>query len=75
MAAYYGPEMSETAKFFLLIDRFFDCLNGRSLQEAIYTLKPDMAPYRSQNDPRFEVRCTSFSSNTIKVEAFSLFVK
>ncbi|XP_034315553.2 uncharacterized protein [Magallana gigas] len=54
MSAYYGPEMAETSKFFQLVDRFFDCLNGRSLHEAIRTRKPDLAPYKQADDPRFE---------------------
>ncbi|XP_062578102.1 uncharacterized protein LOC134245410 [Saccostrea cucullata] len=54
MAGYYGPVMSETAKFFSLVDRFFDCLNGRSLQESVRVRKPDLAPYKVQNDQRFQ---------------------
>ncbi len=27
MQHYYAPEMDETARFFLMCDRFFDCLN------------------------------------------------
>ncbi|XP_062585102.1 uncharacterized protein LOC134246755 [Saccostrea cucullata] len=54
MEAYYGPQMSETATLFKLVDRFFDCLNGRSLKESAFTRKPDVAPYKSLNDPRFQ---------------------
>ncbi|XP_021339576.1 uncharacterized protein LOC110440757, partial [Mizuhopecten yessoensis] len=53
MAAYYGPDLSETAKFFSVVNRFFDCLNVRSLHESARPRKPDLAPYTSQNDPRF----------------------
>ena len=32
------------------------CLNGRAVFEADHKRKPDLMPYRSQNDPRFDVR-------------------
>lgn len=68
MSAYYGPEMAETSKFFQLVDRFFDCLNGRSLHEAIRTRKPDLAPYKQADDPRFEVLIkTKSHSNTMSM--------
>lgn len=51
---YGGDESSETAKFILLMDRFFDCLNTRSLDEHIVTSKPDLAPYKKDDDARFE---------------------
>ena len=51
---YAGPETTETAHFILLMDRFFDCLNVRSLDAAAYRLKPDLAPYRDRNDTRFQ---------------------
>ncbi|XP_056007180.1 uncharacterized protein LOC125647649 [Ostrea edulis] len=54
MRAYYGPEVSETARLFSLVNRFFDCLNVRSLRESVFQRKPDVAPYTSQNDPRFQ---------------------
>ncbi|XP_062588177.1 uncharacterized protein LOC134249818 [Saccostrea cucullata] len=60
MSAYYGPEMSETSKFFMLVDRFFDCLNGRSLHEATRTRKSDLAAYTLPDDPRFEFLKTVF---------------
>lgn len=68
MSAYYGPEMAETSKFFQLVDRFFDCLNGRSLHEAICARKPDLAPYKQADDPRFEVLIkTKSHSNTMSM--------
>ncbi|XP_056020425.1 uncharacterized protein LOC130054487 [Ostrea edulis] len=54
MRAYYGPEVSETARLFGLVNRCFDCLNVRSLRESLFERKPDVAPYTSQNDPRFQ---------------------
>ena len=55
MEAYGGDDKSETAKFILLMDRFFDCLNVRALDEGDMKRKPDLAPFRSLNDPRFRV--------------------
>ena len=45
MAAYSCPECQETAKLILLVDRFFDCLNGRSLVEGDFKRKPDLMSY------------------------------
>lgn len=53
MAAYGDPECQETADFILKMDRFFDCLNSRSIQEGYLKGKPDMLPYRRVNDKRF----------------------
>lgn len=33
MMSYYGPEISETAKLFKLVDQFFDCLKTRALKK------------------------------------------
>ena len=55
MQAYGGEDCQETARFIGLMDRFFDCLNSRSLEEAERKRKPDLAPYRSEMDERFEV--------------------
>ena len=49
-----GPQVQETAKFVLLMDRFFDCMNTRHLNEGQRKLKPDLDPYRDVNDPRFD---------------------
>ena len=46
--------MQETAKFVLLMDRFFDCLNTRNRFEANHTRKPDILPYTQINDTRFD---------------------
>ena len=55
MQAYGGPAHGETARFILLIDRFFDCMNVRALTEGNHKRKPDLNPYRSINDVRFKV--------------------
>jgi hypothetical protein len=38
-----------------MFDKFFDFLNTRSLTEATRRRKPDVAPYKSINDPRLKV--------------------
>ncbi|KAK7112467.1 hypothetical protein V1264_011920 [Littorina saxatilis] len=54
MQTYGKPEVQETAKFVLLMDRFFDCLNTRHLKEGERKLKPDLDAYTDVNDPRFQ---------------------
>ena len=54
--AYFGdPLTEETQKFVLTFDRFFDCLNVRSLEEGALKRKPDRKPYCSPDDSRFSV--------------------
>ena len=55
METYFDEQCLETAKLIKLVDRFFDCLNGRSQSEAIRKKKPDLMPYSSPDDPRFNV--------------------
>ncbi len=54
--AYFGDTLtSETEKFVRYFDRFFDCLNVRSITEGNRKWKADLQPYRSTNDPRLKV--------------------
>jgi len=54
--AYYGdPDTTETQRFVLMMDRFFDCLNVRNKSEWIKKRKPDLRPYTSPDDDRFSV--------------------
>ncbi|XP_014677400.1 PREDICTED: uncharacterized protein LOC106817251 [Priapulus caudatus] len=53
LQANSGEEAQETAKFVLLMDRFFDCLNVRSHNEAERKRKPDLLPFRNADDARF----------------------
>lgn len=46
---------AETEKFCRLFDKFFDCLNTRSIDEAKYKRKPDLRPYYSAKDSRLKV--------------------
>ncbi len=55
--AYFGDESTtETENFIKMFDRFFDCLNVRSLSEWKSKLKPDLQPYTSPDDSRLKVR-------------------
>ena len=54
--AHYGEaDTHETERFVRFMDRFFDMLNTRSLEEGGNKRKPDLNPYRSPDDPRFKV--------------------
>ncbi len=50
-----GDEYTETAKFCSMFDRFFDCLNTPFAGEGKHKRKPDLDPYRSEKDVRFNV--------------------
>ena len=53
--AFYNETVKGTVRFVHMFDKFFDCLNTRSLTEATRRRKPDVAPYMSINDPRLKV--------------------
>lgn len=48
----YGQEVTETVKFIRHMNRFFDCLNVRNLQENVRKRNPDLKEYRDINDER-----------------------
>ena len=48
------PEANGTAKFCLMMDTFFDCLNVRNTKEHSIKRKPFLKPYESIDDPRFD---------------------
>ena len=47
------PEASGTAKFCIMMDKFFDCLNVKNTKDHIDKRKPDLKPYTSVDDIRF----------------------
>eukprot|EP00795_Rhopilema_esculentum_P004986 gene4986-21354_t len=50
----YGPtQASATANYILMIDKFFDLCNVRSLTEGDHKIKPFLKPYKDINDERF----------------------
>lgn len=62
-----GPEAWETAKFVLLCDHFFDCLNVRSAGGDLATRKPDLAVYRISGDERFKVCKFCYFINSFQI--------
>jgi len=60
MEAYGPEEAQETARFIKLVDRFFDCLNVRHLDEAHRKRKPDLRAYTEVEDVRFAFLETVF---------------
>lgn len=48
-----NEEVAETARFCETMNDFFDCCNVRSLEEHKQKRNAFLAPYRSENDPRF----------------------
>ena len=64
--AYFGdPKTEETEKFIQYFDKFFDCLNVRSLSKWKTSRKPDRKPYTSFTAPRLEVRLTARAMHCI----------
>ena len=52
---HFGPpEAAGTAEFCLMMDTFFDCLNVRNTKEHELKKKPNLRPYQSTDDIRFE---------------------
>ena len=51
------PELRETEQFCRYFNKFFDCLNTRSVYEGQRKRNHDVDPYTSANDQRIEV-CT-----------------
>jgi hypothetical protein len=54
----YGEDTdtSETARFCMMFDRFFDCLNVRCMDECVKKRKPDRRPYKYKDDSRLKVQ-------------------
>ena len=50
---HYYPEASATSKLCLYMDSFFDIFNVRCESESIHKLKPNLMPFRSTDDHRF----------------------
>ncbi len=57
--AYFGdPDTKETELFLRNFDKFFDCLNVRSMSEYGQKKKDDLKPYLSPDDERLKVGAT-----------------
>ena len=48
------PEAAGIAEFCLMMDTFFDCFNVRNTKEHELKRKPNLRPYESTDDIRFE---------------------
>ncbi len=48
--------LQQPKQFVRHMDKFFDCLNVRSLSEWSHKKKPDRKPYTSSQDERFKGR-------------------
>ena len=51
----FGPHVQGTAKLIEIVDKFFDCLNVRNLDDAKLERKPFRSPYRCGTDWRLKV--------------------
>ena len=56
------PEMEKTVEFVLAFDKFFDCLNVKSLEAGKRCRNAFKAPYRDNWDFRIEVKCRILQS-------------
>ena len=53
---YYGQSgTKETEKFIRIFDKFFDCVNVRSVSEAATKRKPNQEVYKSPDYVRLKV--------------------
>ena len=50
-----NPEVSETAKFTMMFDRFFDCLNVTNFDAGKHNKKDFQKPYLGKDDKQIEV--------------------
>ena len=50
-----GPEVSETSKFILIFDKFFDLLNVSHFNKYAHRRKPFQQPYHNSKDERLKV--------------------
>ena len=73
--AYFGdPSTKETQHFIMMFDKWFDCLNVRSLHLLIHKRKPDLKPYTSVDDPRFHVSVSFVSNRNNVIITYDLMV-
>ena len=56
----YGDRFRETAKLCEMMNKWFDLMNTRNLQEGIWNRNPNLEPYKSVNDPRLVWLETTF---------------
>ena len=54
VSQYGSPDTSETARFYYMINDFFDCLNVRSATEAVKKRNNFLQPYSNVDDQRLQ---------------------
>ncbi len=59
LSYFNNPDTEETQKLVMMMDRFFDCLNARNINEWAQKKKEDLKPYYSPDDKRFDVSIIS----------------
>ena len=55
LAYFDDPSAKETEHFIRVFDKFFDCMNVRSMNEWMSKKKPNLKPYNNPDDSRLEV--------------------
>lgn len=50
-----GEATAETARFLLMMDKFFDCTNVKNYSAGVKSRKPFQLPFRSASDERLKV--------------------
>lgn len=54
--SYYGLSGTKQTEIFVRVfDKFFDCLNVRSVREGVTKKKPNLEVYKSADDARLKV--------------------
>ena len=56
----YGDETTETVMFIRHMNKFFDCLNTRSFNEAVKSRNDNVKPFSSADDPRLNYLLEDF---------------
>ncbi|KAH3720563.1 hypothetical protein DPMN_063462 [Dreissena polymorpha] len=64
----YGQEVQETVIFLRHMNKFFDCLNVRSLSEGKNKRNPNLQPYVSVDDERLAYLCEDFLGYLVEWE-------
>ena len=74
LAYFKNPETEEFQRFIVMMDRFFDCLNVRSMHECTLKRKPDLQPYFSPDDTRFDVSWDLYCPTSTSFKVVSIII-
>ena len=74
LAYFKNPGTEETKRFIVMMDRFFDCLNVRSMHECTLKRKPDLQPYFSPDDTRFDISWDLYCPTAISFNVVSIII-